>query len=75
MATATAGTGLPATATKSLLFGVLPRYKVRRVRDVRMYRLTERYRDTDQDGFVAFMRLDGKLLNAGTCPVKHLLQA
>jgi hypothetical protein len=39
---------------------------------MRMYRLEERYRDTDQDGFVAFIREDGNLLTAGTAPVKYL---
>lgn len=59
-------------SAKVLLFGCLSQYKIRRVRDVRMYRLVERYRDQDQDGFVAFIREDGKLLNAGTNPVKYL---
>lgn len=64
-----------ATTKKTVLFGELPKYKIRRVRDVRMYRLVERYRDQDLDGFVAFERLDGKLLQAGTNPVKYLQQA
>ena len=64
-----------ATATKTILFGLLSKYKIRQVRDVRLYRLQERYRDLDQDGFIAFVREDGKLLDAGTAPVKHMLQA
>lgn len=64
-----------ATTNKTVLFGCLPKYKIRRVNDVRMYRLEERYRDLDQDGFVAFLREDGKLLDAGTAPVKYLQQA
>lgn len=64
-----------ASATKTILAGQLSKYKLRRVNQVRMYRLQERYRDTDQDGFIAFVRIDGKLLNAGVNPVKHLLQA
>lgn len=63
------------TGKKTMLFGAMPYYKIRRVNDVRMYRLEERYRDLDQDGFVAFIREDGKLLSSGTAPVKHLLQA
>lgn len=66
---------LPTTATKSVLFGDLSKYKIRTVRGVRFYRLTERYRDSDQDGFVAFLRFDGNLLNSGGNPVKHILQA
>jgi len=64
-----------ATGTKTMLFGRLGDYKIRRVNQVRMYRLEERYRDADQDGFLAFVREDGNLLNAGTATVKHLLQA
>ena len=58
----------------SILFGDLSRYKVRQVKDVRLYRLQERYRDTDQDGFLAFFRQDGNLLTAGTNPVQALVQ-
>ncbi len=57
---------------KTILFGQLSKYKIRTVGDMRMYRLEERYRDTDQDGFVAFIREDGNLLTAGTAPVKYL---
>jgi HK97 family phage major capsid protein len=64
-----------AATKKTILAGQLSKYKMRRVNAVRMYRLQERYRDTDQDGFVAFLRLDGKLLNAGVNPVKHFLQS
>ena len=64
-----------ATATKTILFGRLSAYKIRRVQGIRLYRLEERYRDNDQDGFIAFVREDGNLLTAGTAPVKHMLQA
>jgi HK97 family phage major capsid protein len=63
-----------AATDKTMLFGDLRKYKVRQVADVRFYRLTERYRDNDQDGFVAFSRQDGNLLTAGTAPVKYLQQ-
>jgi HK97 family phage major capsid protein len=61
------------TGKKAVLFGDLSKYKIRRAGGLRFYRMDERYRDTDQTGFVAFTRLDGGLLNAGTNPVKHLL--
>ena len=64
-----------ATGTKTVLFGQLSKYKIRQVNNVRFFRLTERYRDNDQDGFGAFIESDGNLLTAGTAPVKHLLQA
>lgn len=60
---------------KTILFGQLSKYKIRRVNQIRVYRLQERYRDNDQDGFIALVREDGNLLTAGTPPVKHLLQA
>ena len=64
-----------ATGTKTVLFGQLSKYKIRRVNGVRLYRLQERYRDTDQDGFIAFLRQDGNLLTSATVPVKALVQA
>jgi HK97 family phage major capsid protein len=60
---------------KTVLFGQLSKYKIRDVREIRLRRLVERYADFDQDGFVAFMRSDGDLLDAGTNPVKVLQQA
>lgn len=64
-----------ATGTRTIIFGWLQAYKIRRVGNVRFYRMTERYRDYDQDGFVAFARYDGGLLDAGTHPVKCMAQA
>jgi len=64
-----------ATTKKTILFGALRQYKIRRVGGYRLYRLQERFRDYDQDGFVAFIREDGKLLQAGTAVVKYLQQA
>ncbi len=61
-----------ASGKKTVLFGQLFKYKVRRVNGIRLYRLQERYRDTDQDAFIAFIRADGNLLDAGTHPVKYL---
>lgn len=61
-------------SAKTMLFGQLSAYKVREVNGVRLRRLVERYADTDQEGFVAFIRADGDLLNAGTNPVKHMIQ-
>jgi HK97 family phage major capsid protein len=61
-----------ASGKKTILFGLLSNYKIRTVNGMRMYRLQERYRDTDQDAFIAFIREDGNLLNAGTANVKYL---
>lgn len=67
--------GTIATGNKTLLFGDLGKYMVRDVATIRLRRLVERYADADQEGFVAFLRSDGNLLDAGTDPVKHLKQA
>jgi len=61
-----------ASGKKTLLFGQLSKYKIRSVNGIRMYRLQERFRDNDEDGFIAFVREDGNLLDAGTDPVKVL---
>lgn len=60
------------SGTKTILWGQLGKYKIRSVNGMRMYRLQERYRDTDQDGFIAFIREDGNLLTSTTAPVKVL---
>ncbi len=64
-----------AASAKVLLFGDFSKYKVRMVRNIRFRRLVERYADADQEGFVAFARVDGDLLNAGTNPVKRITMA
>lgn len=60
-----------AANAKSILFGRFDKYKLRIVRDVSMLRLTERYADSLQVAFILFMRADGRLLDAGTNPVKY----
>lgn len=62
-----------ATGNKTVLFGDMNKYVVRRVRDFTLLRLAERYADFYQVGFLAFNRIDGELLD--TAAVKHLVQA
>lgn len=62
-----------ASGKKTVLFGQFSKFKIREVKGIRLYRLQERYRDSDQDGFVAFLRQDANLLDAGVAPVKVLL--
>lgn len=64
-----------ATATKTVLFGDLSKYKIRDVNSVTIRTLQERYADSGQIGVLGWMRSDGHLIDAGTNPVKHLLQA
>lgn len=59
---------------KPVAFGDFSKYMVRRVAGVQVLRLTERYADYNQTGFLAFQRWDGALVDAGTHPVKYLTQ-
>lgn len=56
----------------TVLFGQLSAYKVRQVGQVVLRRLDERFADTNQTGFLAMIRGDGNLLDAGDSPVKKL---
>jgi HK97 family phage major capsid protein len=62
-----------ATGNKSVIFGDLNAYKGREVNSIRTYRLQEIRRTEDQDLFTAFNRFDGRLLDPGDNPVKHLI--
>lgn len=64
-----------AADAKTVLYGDFSKMLIREVRDIRLRRMVERYGDYDQDGFVAFLRFDSIVLNAGTNPIKHLVQA
>jgi HK97 family phage major capsid protein len=65
----------PATAVKSILFGDFSKYIIRDVRDFTLMRLDERFAELGQVAFLAFLRCDGDLLDAGTRPVKYGTQA
>jgi len=64
-----------ATTNKTVLFGDLRKYYIREVMGITVIRLTERYADYGQAGYLALMRFDADLLDAGTNPVKYLQQA
>lgn len=66
------GPNSPPTTKKTMLFGQLSKYMIRRVKDMQVLRLEERYADYGQVAFLAFVRYDGNLLDAGTHPVKYL---
>ena len=57
---------------KVALFGQFKKYIIRTVNNMRLVRLNERFGDTDEVGLVAFWRIDGDLLDAGTHPVKYM---
>lgn len=64
-----------ASATKTILYGLMSKYKIRDVAGVRLNRVNERFIENDLIGFNYISYHDGNLLDAGTHPVKHLLQA
>jgi len=61
-----------AQSAKIMLFGDFSKFKIRDVAGIRLVRLDELFAQTDQVGFVAFLRSDGQLLDAGTYPIKHM---
>jgi HK97 family phage major capsid protein len=62
-------------ATKNtVLFGDFSKFVIRRVRDMQVLRLDERYADFGQVGFIAFSRVDSNLVDAGTHPLNVLQQ-
>jgi HK97 family phage major capsid protein len=54
----------PTANAYGVLFGDMSKYVLRRVGDLEMMRLTERYADYLQVGFTAFLRADGQLVDA-----------
>lgn len=62
-----------ASGAKTVLFGKLSQYKVRQVGSLVLQRLVERRAEFNQDVFIAYMRGDGNLLDAGDHPVKYLV--
>jgi HK97 family phage major capsid protein len=63
-----------ATTAVTVLFGQLSQYKIRQVGTIVLRRLDERFADNNQTGFLAIMRGDGNLLDAGDGPVRKLTQ-
>lgn len=53
----------PGAGVKGVLFGDLTKFTVRRAGSVVVRRLNERYADADQVGFVAFVRVDSKVMD------------
>lgn len=64
-----------AVNAKTVLFGQLKKYTIRRVRELAIVKLSERYADYGQVAFIGFARYDGQLMDAGTHPVKYIVQA
>lgn len=62
-------------SNKSIAFGDFKKYLVRRVKNFAVKRLDERYADLNSTAFILFVRLDGRVLDAGTNPIKYLEHA
>jgi HK97 family phage major capsid protein len=62
-----------AATNRTVLFGNFSKFKIRDVGALRLRRLEERYAEKDQTGFIAFMRSDSKLIDAGGGSVKHIV--
>jgi HK97 family phage major capsid protein len=58
----------------TVLFGAMQKFIIRKVREMSVLRLVERYADYGQIGFVAFSRVDSNLVDAGTHPINQLIQ-
>ncbi len=56
---------------RSVVFGAMSRYIVRRVRELAILRLSERFAEFAQIAFVGLARFDGELIDTGA--VKHLI--
>jgi len=65
----------PAANAKTIIFGDLSTYKLRKVGVPTVLRLVERYSDYLQVGFLGFFRGDGNLVDAGTHPLSLNIQS
>lgn len=62
----------PPVVRKTVLFGQMPLFKIRRVKEMSVIRLDERFADYGQVAFLGFARYDSALMDAGTHPVAYL---
>ncbi len=64
-----------AVSAKSVLYGDFSRFWIRTVNGIMLIRFSEKYMDALQIGLLAIQRADSELLNAGTNPIKHYINA
>jgi len=67
---AVAGSG-----NNTVLYGEVNKYVIRRVKELGILTLRERFADYGQLAYIGFSRADGQLLDAGTHPICYLQQA
>lgn len=63
-----------AASATTVAFGDMKKFVARRVKDLTVMKLVERYAELGQVGFVSFARLDSNLIDAGTHPINVLQQ-
>lgn len=63
------------TGNKFALYCDPKAFWVRRVRSLTIRRLVERYAESDLIAFVGFARMDSKVIDPGTNPIKHMKNA
>lgn len=72
LATLQTNSSSPQVTNTTMLFGPMEKFVIRRVKDLSVLRLSERFADFGQVGFLAFYRFDSQLLDAGTHPIGAL---
>ena len=63
-----------AASATTVAFGKWDKFIVRKVKDLQVLRLDERFADYGEVAFVGFSRIDSNLLDAGTHPLNTLVQ-
>lgn len=63
-----------ASGSNTILFGSLQKFIMRKVRDLSILRLDERFAEKGQVAFIAFSRIDSNLIDAGVHPIGYLQQ-
>ena len=64
-----------APSAKTIAFGAWQKFIARKVRDLSIVRLDERFADYGEVAYVGFSRIDSRLVDAGTHPLNVLQQA
>jgi HK97 family phage major capsid protein len=63
-----------APSATTVLFGMFNKFIARKVRDLSIARLDERFADYGEVAYVGFSRIDSRLVDAGTHPISYLVQ-
>lgn len=63
---------VPAANARSIAFGDFTKYYIREVQGVQVMRLNERFADALQVAFLGYQRVDGRIIDAGTNPIRLL---